>query len=146
MALLTKHDPFETLNPCNNLLEDEFFRLLPSRLVKENDHWHPVVDIIENKNAYTIKVELPEIDEKAIDMQIEKNVLTLKGERKMEERKEDDHYSRMERYYGRFVRTFRLPESVDTKGISAKLNQGVLKIRLPKKEETKPRNIKVEVK
>jgi HSP20 family protein len=146
MALLTKYNPLSELYSLNGWMEDEFSRFFPSRLEKGYEHWHPAVDILENEKEYIIKVELPEVDEKAIDMKIEKNTLTLEGERTMEHLKDKDSYKRVERDYGSFERSFRLPETVETEEVKAKLAQGVLNIRLPKKEETKPRNIKVEIK
>jgi HSP20 family protein len=86
------------------------------------------------------------VEDNAIDMQVEKNILTLKGERKMEKEKNKGKYARVERYYGSFERSFRLPDAVDADNLTASLEKGVLSIRLPKKEETKPRSIKVDMK
>lgn len=143
MTLLTHYDPFAELSGLNRWLEKDFSRAFPSRLQRDGGPWNPSVDILENENDFVIKVELPEVEEKAIDMKIEKSVLTVKGERRMEDEETKKNYRRMERRYGSFQRSFRLPDSVDTDKITARLKQGLLKIVLPKKEETKPRNIKV---
>lgn len=146
MTLLTRYEPLSRLGTLNDWTDEEFSSFFPSYVEREAKHWHPPVDVLENENAFIIKVELPEVDEKKVDMKIEKNVLTLTGEREMEKEETGSNYRRMERYYGSFERSFRLPDSVDTDKVTAKMGQGVLNIVLPKKEETKPKSIKVEVK
>ncbi len=146
MVRLTKCEPFPSLGTFNDWMEDEFANFFPSHPDRETDRWHPAVDILENENEFNINVELPGVENNAIDMQVEKNILTLKGERKMEKKKNKGKYARAERYYGSFQRSFRLPDAVDADNLTASLEKGVLSIRLPKKEETKPRSIKVDMK
>src|SRR3954470_2506818 len=107
--------------------------------------WSPLVDIFEDQEGITLKVELPEVDANGVDIQLEGNALTLRGERKLENADKREDYHRIERYYGSFSRSFTLPSTVELGTISAAARDGVLRIFLPKKSETKPRQIKVEV-
>ena len=105
----------------------------------------PPVDLYEDKDAITLKVELPEVAAKDVELQLEGNTLTLKGERQLEKNATRESYSRVERWYGSFVRSFTLPDTVDVEHVSVDSKDGVLKIVLPKKLETKPRQIKIGV-
>jgi HSP20 family protein len=107
--------------------------------------WHPSVDVFENENGYVLKAELPGVNKDDINLDINNKALTLKGEKKFEEKTEKDNYVRIERSYGSFTRTFALPDKVDTENIKANYKDGVLEITLPKKEEAKPKEIKVEI-
>ncbi len=127
-----------------NTLFDEFF--IPAG-VRGNSaaerSWHPVVDVYENEGHFVIKADLPGIDKKDISLDVKDGVLTLKGERLVEEEvKEDKAYFR-ERVHGRFERTFKLPKHVDADKITADYKDGVLKIEIPKPEAIKPRQITV---
>jgi HSP20 family protein len=106
--------------------------------------WNPSVDIFENENEVVVKAELPGMDPKSIDVRLENNVLTLKGERHFEKEAKEENYHRVEREYGSFSRAFSLPMAVREDRITAEYKDGVLKILLPKKEEMKPKTIKVE--
>ncbi|MBX9603192.1 MAG: Hsp20/alpha crystallin family protein [Bryobacteraceae bacterium] len=103
------------------------------------------MDIMESENELVIKADLPEIDLKDVDIRLENNQLSLKGERKFESKKENGGYHRIERSYGTFVRYFTLPNTVDTEKVNASYRDGVLTIVIPKKEAAKPRQVKVEV-
>jgi HSP20 family protein len=105
--------------------------------------WMPPVDIAEDKDKIVLTAELPGFHENQIDIEMEGNLLTLRGERKFEEEKEGRNYHRVERSYGQFVRSFTLPNNVDRDNIKANFSDGVLRIELPKREEAKPRQIKV---
>ena len=107
--------------------------------------WSPPVDIFEDQEGITLKVELPEVDANDVDIQLEGNALLLRGERKLENADKRQDYHRIERYYGSFSRSFTLPSTVDLGNISAQGRDGVLRIFLPKKSETMPRQIKVRV-
>jgi len=107
--------------------------------------WHPKVDVSENENAYVLKAELPGVNKEDIKIDINNNALTLKGEKKFEEKTEKENHVRVERSYGSFSRTFALSDKVDTENVKASYKDGVLEITLPKKEEAKPREVKVEV-
>ena len=105
--------------------------------------WSPLVDVFEDSEGITLKVELPEVDAKDVDIQLEGNALTLRGERKLENAEKQEGYHRIERYYGTFSRSFTLPTTVEVEHVTAQSRDGVLRIFLPKKAETKPRQIKV---
>lgn len=105
----------------------------------------PPVDIYEDEHNITLKLEVPGIDEKDIDVRIENNTLTVQGERKVDEEEKEENFRRVERQYGRFTRSFTLPSTVDPGQVSADYEKGVLKIKLAKKEEAKPQQIKVNV-
>jgi HSP20 family protein len=106
----------------------------------------PAVDVYEDEHKVTLKIEVPGIDEKEIDVRVENNTLTVHGERKIEkEEKKEENYRRVERQYGSFTRTFTLPTTVDSEKVSATYDKGVLKVNLPKKAEAKPKQIKVNV-
>ena len=106
--------------------------------------WSPLVDVFEDSEAITLKVELPEVDADDVDIQLEGNALTLRGERKLENVDKKEGYHRVERPYGNFSRTFTLPSTVETANVTAQSRDGVLRIFLPKKAETKPRQIMVQ--
>ena len=106
--------------------------------------WAPLVDVFEDSETITLKVELPEVDANDVDIQIEGNALTLRGERKLERADKQEGYHRIERNYGSFSRTFTLPSTVEVGDITAESRDGVLRISLPKKAETKSRQIKVQ--
>lgn len=110
-----------------------------------NGTWHPNVDVYETEGGYVLKAELPGVNKEDIKIDVNNNTLTLKGEKKFEERTEKDKYIRVERTYGSFTRTFTLSDKVDSENIKAAYKDGVLEITLPKKEEAKPKEIKVEV-
>ena len=108
--------------------------------------WTPAVDIRETENALIVKADLPEVNEKDIDIRIENGTLALKGERKFEKDETGKGgYHRIERSYGAFARYFSLPETVDSEHVQAEFKNGVLTVTLPKKEAAKPRTIKVAV-
>jgi HSP20 family protein len=105
----------------------------------------PPVDIYEDEHNITLKMEVPGIDEKDIDVRIESNTLTVHGERKIEKEEKEENFRRIERQYGSFTRSFTLPSTVDTGQVSANYDKGILKISLAKKAEAKPKQIKVNV-
>ena len=105
----------------------------------------PPVDIIEDEQKLTFKVEVLGIEEKDIKVEVENNVLTVRGERKLEKEVKEENFRRMERHYGAFARSFSLPPSVDAEKIEANYNNGVLAIQMPKRAEAKPKQIKVNV-
>ena len=105
--------------------------------------WSPAVDVFEDADGIMLKLELPEVEAKDVDIQVEGNTLTVKGERKLEREEKRENYHRIERTYGTFARTFTLPTTVDAEHITAESKDGVLRLVLPKKAETKPRQIKI---
>lgn len=147
MAII-RTDPFRDLLA----LQDQLFRTFDSAYRgRERDEapmtaaWSPLVDVFEDQDGISLKVELPEVDAKDVDILVEGNTLTLRGERKLENEDKREGYHRIERTYGAFSRTFTLPSTVDAEHIRAESKDGVLRIVLPKKAEMKPRQIKVGV-
>ena len=107
--------------------------------------WVPSVDISETEEEFRIKVELPGLKNDDVKVSIHDGVLTIQGERKMEREEKNKKFHRVERAYGRFARSFTLPDNVDENTVSAKHEDGVLNVRLGKTEEAKPRTIEVKV-
>jgi HSP20 family protein len=114
---------------------------------REESHarFAPPVDIYEDEHSYTLKLDVAGIDEKDIDIKLENSTLTISGERKFESEEKTENYRRVERRYGRFGRAFTLPQTIDGEAVTAKYDKGVLKIRLVKKTEAKPKQIKINV-
>src|SRR5580704_15449909 len=107
--------------------------------------WAPAVDIYENEHELVVKADLPDIDPKDLDIRVENNILTIRGERKFEKKVNEDNYLRVERAYGAFSRSFALANTVNPDGIKADYQNGVLTLTIPKREEAKPKQIKVSV-
>jgi HSP20 family protein len=107
--------------------------------------WLPAVDIYEAQNELVLKADLPEVDNKDVSIRVEDNVLTISGERKWDKDVREENCHRVERAYGTFVRSFTLPHTIDREKIKATFKDGVLKVVLPKREETKPKQINIEV-
>jgi HSP20 family protein len=122
-------------------LWEEFLSDLPSR-VAQAETWRPSVDILENEGNLILRVDVPGIDQKEINLKLEGNILTLQGERKMDEA-ERNQYHRVESFFGSFSRSFTLPDSVDRDNIKADYKNGVLTVTIPQKPEVKARAIPV---
>ena len=137
---LTHFDPLANMR----LFEDAFTRLWSEP--NENRPWTPAVDIYETENELVLKADLPEVSLKDIDVRVENQTLTIAGERKFEKDEAQKGFHRIERSYGKFVRSFAIPNVFNTDSISAEFHNGVLSVTLPKKEAAKPRQVKVEVK
>ncbi|HXX27179.1 MAG TPA: Hsp20/alpha crystallin family protein [Terriglobales bacterium] len=147
MTVLTRWDPFREFSTLqdrmNRLFRDSFGEGRDEALTTTG--FAPAVDVYEDEHNVTLKIEVPGIDEKDIDVRIENNVLTVHGERKFEKEEKEENYRRIERQYGSFTRAFTLPNTVDPEKINANYEKGVLKITLAKKAEAKPKQIKVNV-
>jgi HSP20 family protein len=130
-------------------LSEEMNRLFDPRYAAEGENlantWVPPVDIYEDAEGVTVRAELPGMSAADIDVRIEDQTLTLKGERRLKDEDKRDQYRRIERWYGAFSRSFTLPTSVDTDRVKAESKDGVLTVFLPRREETKPRQIRVSV-
>ncbi len=125
-------------------LFDEFYRDWAQRTShQEGESWKPAVDILERDGNLILCAEVPGVNEKDIDLKLEGNVLTIKGEKKQTPQADGYNIYQMESFYGQFSRSFTLPETVDSEKISANYRNGVLTITLPQKPEVKPRSIKV---
>ena len=147
MTVLTRWDPFREFNTLqdrmNRLFHDSFGEGREEALT--TTAFAPPVDVYEDEHNVTLKIEVPGIEEKDIDVRIENNMMTVHGERKLEKDEKEENYRRVERQYGSFTRNFTLPNTVDTENVSANYDKGVLKIKLAKKAEAKPKQIKVNV-
>jgi HSP20 family protein len=122
----------------------EFFGRTPVAMAATEAVWSPLVDVHETKEGFQLQVELPGVKQEDIQVSIVGDTLTLKGERKRETEVKEDNYHRIERSYGTFQRSIVLPSVVDPNRVKATYRDGVLQIQLPKKEEAKPKEIKVE--
>ena len=107
--------------------------------------WAPPVDIYEHEGTLVLKAELPGIDPKGVDVRVENNVLTLRGERKFDQEVKRENCHRVERAYGTFSRSFTLPSVVDTQNIKAEFKDGMLRLTLPQREEAKPKQIQIQI-
>jgi len=148
MTVITRFDPFREFST----LQDRMNRLFRESYGPEGREesltttsFAPPVDVYEDEHNVTLKIEVPGIDEKDIDVRIENNVLTVHGERKFEKEEKEENFRRVERQYGSFTRTFTLPSIVDPEKVQANYDKGILKVVLPKKAEAKPKQIKVNV-
>lgn len=133
--------------PAVSRFFEEFFSDFPfaGAIPEMRDSWMPSVDILEKDGNIILRAELPGMTEKQIDLKIEGDTLTLKGERKMDSEDKKSNYHRVESFYGSFTRSFRLPDTADFEKINAEYKNGVLTITVPKKPEVKPREIPVSV-
>jgi len=134
----------DSMNRMNRLFRESYSPEGPEEALTTTS-FAPPVDIYEDGHTITLKLEVPGIDEKDIDVRIDNNTLTVHGERKIEKEEKEENFRRVERQYGSFTRSFTLPNSVDPGLLSAHYDKGVLKISLAKKAEAKPKQIKVNV-
>ena len=146
---LVRFDPFRELSTMqdriNRIFGDAYTRRYDDDLTQRGD-WFPAVDIYENSNQeIVLKAELPGLKREDIDLRVENNTLTLRGERKHDTEIKQEQYHRVERSYGAFSRSFSLPTRIDTEHVRAEFKDGVLSITLPVKAEAKPRQIEVAV-
>ena len=146
MTVVTRWDPFRELqtlqNRMNRLFEEQGGG---QEALMTSGAFVPPVDIYEDQHGIQLKLEVPGIDEKDLNINVENNVLTVSGERKFENEQKEENFHRIERRYGSFTRSFTLPNTVDTEKITADYNSGVLSIRLVKRQEAKPKQIKVNI-
>lgn len=136
--------------PNFNALQDQMNKLFENTVHGQGENsaitsWAPAVDIYETENELVLKADLPGVSEKEIDVRVENNMLTVRGERQFETKVKEDNYLRVERTYGSFSRSFGLPNTVNTEAISAEYTNGVLTVQLPKRAESKPKQVKVNV-
>lgn len=147
MTMITRWEPFRELNT----LQDRLNRLFQDSYARGSDElmtagsFVPAVDVYEDEHAITLKLETPGIEQKDLDITLENNTLTVRGERKFEQEEKEENFRRIERRYGTFARSFTLSEVVDTDQVTAHYENGVLRIRLAKRAEAKPKQIKVNV-
>jgi len=146
MRTITRWEPFRGVNT----LQDQFNRLFSDVFDRKAEEssltaWAPAVDIYETEHELVVKADLPEVDPKDLDIRVENNILTIRGERKFEKKVNEDNYLRVGRAYGSFARSFTLANTVNSDAIKADYQDGVLTLTIPKREEAKPKQIKVNV-
>ncbi len=146
---LIKWDPFRELEDMSNRLNRVFGRPV-SRLDSNNEmltmvDWTPSADISETDKAYVIKAEIPGVQKEDVKVTIQDGMLTIQGERKMEKEEKDKKFHRIERSYGSFMRSFRVPDDADESAVTAEFKDGVLNVTLNKTEKPKPKSINVSV-
>ncbi len=143
---ITRWDPFREVVALQNRMNSLFGNLNnESENPLTTASFVPAVDVYEDEKKVVLKLEVPGIEEKDLDVSVENNTLTVKGERKFEKEEKEENFHRIERRYGSFYRAFTLPTTVDTENIAAKYDAGVLKLELTKKPEAQPKQIKVNV-
>ncbi len=146
MNAISRFDRYRGLDAFQDQLSRFFNASLPAR--EDNSAmtaWAPAVDIYETENELVVKADLPDIHESDLDVRVENNMLTITGERKFEQKVKEENYLRIERTYGSFSRSFGLPNTVNTEAIKAEYKQGVLTVELPKRAESKPKQVKINV-
>jgi HSP20 family protein len=149
MAIIRWVDPFRELSAIhermNQLFDETFPPARGGEAAATTAMWSPAVDIYESGDDIVVKAEVPGIGRDEIAVEVKDGVLTLKGERRFEREEKEENYHRIERSYGTFVRSFGLPASVDPDKVRAALKEGVLEVRIGKKEQAKPRKVQVTV-
>ena len=147
---IVRFEPFRELVTLQDRMNRLFSESYRAQQGPEDDWalggtWAPAVDIYEHENNIVIKAELPGVDPKDVDIRLDNSVLTVTGERKLDNEVKKENYHRVERSYGAFTRSFTLPTTVDPSGIKAEYRDGVLRVTLPKREEAKPKQIQISV-
>ena len=146
MRTIARWEPFRRATS----LQDQVNRLFNDVLERAGEEssltaWAPSVDIYETEHELVVKADLPEVDPKDLDIRVENNILTIRGERKFDKKVNEENYLRVERSYGSFARSFTLANTVNSEAIKADYQNGVLTLSIPKREEAKPQQIKVNV-
>ena len=145
-TILSRWEPFRGAATLHNHVNRLFGTVLEGSGAESNlTTWAPAVDIYETEHELVVKADLPEVDPKDLDIRVENNILTIRGERKFEKKVNEDNYLRVERAYGSFSRSFSLANTVNSEAIKADYVNGVLTLTIPKREEAKPKQIKVNV-
>jgi HSP20 family protein len=140
---ITRWDPFREVASLQNRVNSLFRDFTEGESSMTTANFVPAVDVYEDAQKVVLKLEVPGIEEKDLDVRVENNTLTIKGERKFDKEEKEENFHRIERRYGSFVRTFKLPNTVDAEKVEASYEKGILKITLAKRAEAKPRQIKV---
>jgi HSP20 family protein len=143
--MITRFDPFRELSTLQHTLNRVLQTSGASDELMTTGNFIPPVDIYEDEHGITLRLEVPGVKEDDIDIRLENNTLTVRGERKFEKEEKEENFHRIERRYGTFSRSFTLPNTVDTENVQAEYKDGLLTIRLGKRAEAKPKQIKVGV-
>src|SRR5258708_2354203 len=144
MTMITRWDPFRDINQLQgglNRLFQDYNR--GSDELTTSGSFVPAVDVYDDEHNLVLKMEVPGVDQKDIDIRLENNTLTVRGERNFEKEEKEENFHRIERRYGAFARSFTLPNTVDPENVNASYENGILKIQLAKRAEAKPKQIKV---
>jgi HSP20 family protein len=145
--VVTRWDPFRELstlqNRVNSLFQD-YGRTGQDELTSTG-RFVPAVDVYEDEHKLVLKLEIPGVNQEDVDVRLENNTLTIRGERKFEKEEKEENFHRIERRYGSFARSFVLPNTIDTENVNASYDSGVLKIELSKRAEAKPKQIRVNI-
>ncbi|HKW35810.1 MAG TPA: Hsp20/alpha crystallin family protein [Candidatus Acidoferrum sp.] len=146
MRTIARFEPFRGVTT----LQDQINRLFNDTFERTGEQsnlsaWAPAVDIYETEHELVVKADLPDVDSKDLDIRVENNLLTIRGERKFEKKVDEENYLRVERSFGSFARSFTLANTVNPDAIKAEYQNGVLTLTIPKREEAKPKQIKVNV-
>jgi HSP20 family protein len=142
---INRWDPFREVVALQNRVNNLFRDMNDGDSPLTTASFVPAVDIYEDSKKVVLKLEVPGINEKDLDIRVENNTLTVKGERKFEKEEKEENFHRIERRYGTFYRAFTLPSTVDTEHVQANYENGILKLELSKKPEAQPKQIKVTV-
>ncbi len=142
-GLMKQGQGYRTLRSEMDRVFDDFFGLMPARREGSATMWSPSVDISETADNFVVRAELPGMKKDDIELEVENNVLSIRGERKFEKTDEGENYHFMERSYGSFYRSFTLPKNVDSETIGAEYKDGMLIVTIPKKEEVKPKKVEI---
>lgn len=151
MVMLTRWNPARESANLQRRMERLFDEMVGQGLWRTGDEqslrgaWVPAINILEKDDSMQITADLPGLNPEDVEVTVEQGVLNIRGERKFEEAAEGETFHRVERLYGVFERNFTLPNSIDTDKIEAKFNNGVMVLTLPKREESKPRSVKIKV-
>jgi HSP20 family protein len=140
---ITRWDPFREVIALQNRVNSLFREMNEGDSALTTAGFVPAVDVYEDSKKVVLKLEVPGIEEKDLDIRVENNTLTVKGERKFEKDEKEENFHRIERRYGTFYRAFTIPSTVDTEHVQASYNAGILKLELNKKAEAQPKQIKV---
>ena len=142
---ITRWDPYREVVALQNRMNSRFRNMNEEDDPVAASNFVPAVDIYEDAQKVMLKLEVPGIDQKDLDVRVENHTLTVKGERKFEAEEKEQNFHRIERRYGSFYRAFTLPNTVDTENVAASYNAGVLKLELKKKPEAQPKQIQIKV-
>ena len=146
MTMITRWDPFREFATLQDRMS-RLFQDVPAQReeLMSGGTFIPPVDVYEDENKITLKLEVPGIEEKDLDVRLENNTLTVRGERKFEQEEKEENFHRIERRYGAFSRSFTLPNTVDAENVRANYENGILRLELLKRAEAKPKQIKVNI-
>ena len=145
MSILNRWEPYRSHTGLESQVNRMFNELFGSSQESNLTTWAPAVDIFETEQSLIVKADLPDVKPEELDIRVENNILTIRGERKFEKTVNEDRYLRIERPYGSFARSFSLANTVNPEAIKADYKNGVLTLSIPKREEAKPKQIKVNV-